>query len=225
MSYQPPPYDFTTVPPPAEHLLPPNATPLERALSASDTRVLLAPTWVIRAVWDPETCPVHLLPYLAAAWSVDEWDPAWSEAEKRAAIVNALWIHQHKGTVGALKRALARLRLAVTVSEWFEHGGAPYTFRLRVALEAGATWTKEQAERMWRVALRTKNVRSYLDAVEVVAPSQAPCIAHVGIAVVARIATRPIIDPVTAIAAPRLRLRTGAFIKVRVGTRSAPIGV
>ncbi len=210
--------------PRSEHLLPPNATLLERALSAADASLLALPVWVIRAVWNVDLCPVHLLPYLAAAWSVDEWDPAWSEAEKRQAIRDSVWLHQHKGTVGALKRALAQLKLAVTVSEWFQHGGDPYTFRLRVALAKGASWTAAQAAQLYRVAMANKNVRSYLDEVRVSVPPQDEASVRCGIAVVLRVAVRPILDPVTAISAPRGYVRVGAVVKTRVGLRCAPIG-
>lgn len=225
MTFQPPPHDFALVPPPGDHLLPPNATLLERALSASDRRTLWAPTWVIRAAWDPDLCPAHLLPYLAAAWSVDEWDPTWPDDVKRAVIRDSLWLHQHKGTVGALKRSLARLRLDVSVSEWFEHNGAPYTFRLRTRLASGASWTRSQAEQMWRVALRAKNVRSWIDDITVVVPPPPETIAtRVGVAIVGNLVSRPILTPPSAITAPRDYLRIGVVIKTRVLTRSAPIG-
>lgn len=178
----------------SEHLLPVNATPLERALSASDARMLLAPHNVIRDAWDPDRCPVHLLPYLAQAWSVDEWDPAWSEAEKRQAIRDSIWIHRHKGTTGALRRALAQVRLPVTVSEWFQHGGAPYTFRLRIALDAGVGWAAASLRRLLRIAIATKNVRSWLDEVHVVTPA-APAAVGVGIVARARVRVVNLIDP------------------------------
>lgn len=224
MTSMPSPSQFDLAPKKPEHLLPPNATLLERALSASDARMLALPTWVIRAVWDADRCPLHLLPYLAAAWSVDEWEPSWSEAEKRQAIRDSVWLHQHKGTVGALKRALKQLKLAVTVSEWFQHDGAPYTFRLRVALEAGATWTAAQAAQLYRVAIANKNVRSHLDSVAIVAPAQDEAPVRAGVAIVSRIAVKPILDPVTAITAPRDYLRIGVVINTRMRLRCAPLG-
>lgn len=224
MSLIPPPAGFEPVAKQGEHLLPPNATPLEQALSAVEERLLQAPVWVIRAVWDADRCPVHLLPYLASAWSVDEWDPQWSEADKRQAIRDSVWLHQHKGTVGAMKRALAQLKLTVSVSEWFQHGGDPYTFRLKVALAKGATWTSAQAAQLYRVAMAHKNVRSFLDEVRVSVPPQDDALVRTGVAIVMRVAVRPILEPVTAIAAPRDYVRIGAVIKMRARLVCAPIG-
>lgn len=198
-----------------EHLLPKNATPLERAVSAAAiARVLRAPHNVIRAIAEPDRCPVHILPYLAQAWSVDEWDPAWSEAQKRQAIKDAVWIHRHKGTVGALKRALGQLGMAVTVSEWFQHAGAPYTFRLRVAIEAGATWGREQSGRLLRVAIAAKNVRSFLDRITIV-PRPKPMPFGVGFAIQASVRLRYVIEPVRAISTSMTpRIAAGARFRV-----------
>lgn len=203
-----------------DHLLPKSATLLERALSAVAARLLDATHNVIRAVWDADRCPVHILPYLAQAWSVDEWDPAWSEAEKRQAIRDAIWLHRHKGTVGALKRALAQMGMPVTVSEWFRHGGAPYTFRLSVTLADGAAWTAEHYRRLLRVAIGAKNVRSHLDRIAVAPPPIDTPLA-IGIAARTRIRVVNIIAPETAIAA-RMTLHAGLGARVRVSSTVAP---
>jgi phage tail P2-like protein len=58
-------------------------------------------------LWNPATCPAALLPWLAWALSVDEWDDAWTEATKRAVIAASVEVHRRKGTVGSIKKALA----------------------------------------------------------------------------------------------------------------------
>lgn len=88
-----------------DHLLPSNASPLERALSRAAGR--FAPAPVIPGLWNAYTCPAALLPHLAWALAVDDWDPTWGEDRKRDAIANARYIHQHKGTLAAVRRALA----------------------------------------------------------------------------------------------------------------------
>lgn len=52
-----------------------------RSAEASSGR-LSGITVAIRQVWTPEECPVELLPYLAWALSVDQWDKDWP-AEKK----------------------------------------------------------------------------------------------------------------------------------------------
>lgn len=111
-------------------LLPPNSTPLERAIEAALARRVDVIPMPIRTLWNPDTCPAHLLGWLAWAQSVDVWDDDWSEALKREAIRAAFFVHRHKGTVGAVRRALAALNIGLEIAEWFDTGDAPGTFRI-----------------------------------------------------------------------------------------------
>lgn len=87
-------------------LLPPNATPQERALAQAVARISDVPV-PLRDLWSHERCPVELLPWLAWAFSVDEWGMGWSEQARRASVRDAVAIHRRKGTVWAIKRVLA----------------------------------------------------------------------------------------------------------------------
>lgn len=90
----------------AATLLPPNATPLERALAKASA--MPHSLEEIRQLWNHRTCPLHLLPWLAWAWSVDEWDPAWTEGQQRAMVGASIRLHKKKGTVWAVREALLR---------------------------------------------------------------------------------------------------------------------
>lgn len=57
-------------------------------------------------LWNPATCPAALLPWLAWALSVDEWDNGWTESTKRAVVAASFALHRKKGTVGSIRRAL-----------------------------------------------------------------------------------------------------------------------
>ena len=99
-------------------ILPPNATPLESALeSALDKRQLPVE---IGKLWNPQTCPEALLPWLAWSLSVDSWDPAWNTQTKRQAIANSAKVHRQKGTVGAVKAALDTMGVSIDFIEWFD---------------------------------------------------------------------------------------------------------
>ena len=120
-------------------LLPLNSTPLERAIEATFGEQTLIP---LRTLYDPDTCPVHLLLHLAWAWSVDRWDYRWSEATKRSAIKASFYIHKHKGTIGALRRVVEPLGYLIEIVEWFKTvpEGMPGTFALKVGvLDTGIT--------------------------------------------------------------------------------------
>lgn len=86
----------------------------------------------LRDLWNPETCPVKFLPYLAWAFSVDSWDENWSEAEKRSVIGEAFWLHQRKGTVTAIRRVIEKMGYALTLEEWWNVADPAGTFRLEV---------------------------------------------------------------------------------------------
>lgn len=87
-------------------LLPPNRTEAEEALDLATARIGAVPV-PNAALWNPDTCPAALLPWLAHALSVDEWDPRWSEEVQRAVIRASIEVHRRKGTVASVKRALA----------------------------------------------------------------------------------------------------------------------
>lgn len=78
-------------------LLPANSTALERAISNAMDRAGAIPT-PADTMWDPARIPAEYLPWLAWAASVDDWDPDWPEARKRAAIAASADWHRHKGT-------------------------------------------------------------------------------------------------------------------------------
>ncbi len=110
-------------------ILPPSASPLLKTLDETGERMagFEAP---FGTIWNPQTCPAELLPWLAWALSVDVWDARWPEQVRRDLIADALPVHMRKGTLGSVRRALSRLGLEVEITEWFEEGGAPYTFRV-----------------------------------------------------------------------------------------------
>ncbi len=114
-------------------LLPNNSTPLERALGSvaiDRTKITL------RTLYNPDTCPAHLLYQLAWAWSVDRWDDEWSEAVKRSVIRSAYLVHSRKGTIGALRRVVEPFGYLIEIVEWWQTvpEGVPGTFALKVGV-------------------------------------------------------------------------------------------
>lgn len=120
-------------------LLPLNSTRLERALEAATEEITPAP---LREMYPPDTCPAHLLPFLAWECSVDRWDEKWAESAKRIAIRSSFYVHAHKGTIGALRRVVEPLGYLIEVIEWWQKvpEGPPATFELKVGvLDTGIT--------------------------------------------------------------------------------------
>lgn len=119
----------------AARLLPGNAHELERLAAEALAQIERVPV-PLRELWNPDTCPVELLPYLAWAFSVDRWSPSWPESAKRAAIRSAYFIHSRKGTIGALRRVVEPLGYLIEVREWWQEVplGVPGTFRLLIGV-------------------------------------------------------------------------------------------
>ena len=161
----------------SDDLLPPNATPAERALS-----VAISPSYEvgIKQLWNAQTCPVGILPWLAWALSVEVWDTGWTEAQKRTAIQNSISEHFKKGTSGYLRRALESLGYDVEINE---RTGTAYVFRVSMKLYDGSTAGGSVFEAakaaVTAVALSQKNARSSLGGVDILTT---PPSAHIYIA-------------------------------------------
>ncbi|MBD2789970.1 phage tail protein I, partial [Xenorhabdus sp. DI] len=72
-------------------LLPVGSSPLEVAAAEALSSLADIPV-PIRDLWNPDRCPVRMLPYLAWAWSVDRWDMDWPEQAKREAIRASMFV-------------------------------------------------------------------------------------------------------------------------------------
>lgn len=115
-------------------LLPSGSTSLERRLAQTCSGIsdLQVP---LRDLWNPATCPVSFLPYLAWAFSVDRWDEGWTESVKRQVVKDAFYIHQHKGTTSAVRRVVEPFGFLIRIIEWWQTGEAPGTFRLDIGVQ------------------------------------------------------------------------------------------
>ncbi|MBK5477446.1 phage tail protein I [Pseudomonas sp. TH21] len=160
-------------------LLPINSTQLERAIEAASTDQTVIP---LRSLYNPMTCPVHLLPHLAWAWSVDRWDDRWTEAAKRNAVRASFYIHSRKGTIGALRRVVEPLGYLLEVIEWWQTvpEGPPATFALRVGvLDTGIT--EEMFSELERLIDDAKPVSRHLTGLDITLETRAN--AYTGFAV------------------------------------------
>lgn len=146
-----------------DDLLPLNATPQERAVAATASRVSDVPM-LARESWDPDTCPAQLLPWLAWARSVDKWDTNWTEQQKRDAIKASVYVHRHKGTPSAMQSALDALGYDLDLVEWHQltPKGDPYTFGMVIDVMETGVPSEAVFDQLTDVANAAKNVRSHL---------------------------------------------------------------
>lgn len=122
----------------------------------------------ISTLWNVDTCPVDVLPWLAWTFSVELWDHNWPEGTKRAVLRSAIAVHRHKGTKQSILDALAGIGFDASIAEWFETGAAPHTFALTAFArgpvdgpEASLDAARYQA---LQVVEHTKPVRAHLSA-------------------------------------------------------------
>ena len=143
-------------------LLPPNATPQEHALDDATARIGAVPT-PIRELWNPDTCPADLLPWLAWALSLDSWQPYWPEAVKRQRIRKAVEIARCKGTAKSVRDVVASFGDAMSLREWWQNDppSTPHTFEILLTLGGGAPATQEFQDDVIDAVARTKPVRSH----------------------------------------------------------------
>lgn len=164
-------------------LLPPNSTALELALEGTMATVTDLPI-AIRDIHNPDTCPARLLPWLAWEYSVDAWNSAWTDEQKRGAIKASIDVHRRKGTVSAVRNAVGGFGFETQVVEWFRKTpmGDPYTFGLNVVMEQTGPGIENPTvySEITRVALAAKNLRSRLT--ELSATLRASGEVHVGVA-------------------------------------------
>jgi phage tail P2-like protein len=150
-------------------LLPPNATSAERALElAMRAGIDLS---AVGTLWNPLTCPEDVLPFLAWGLAISHWDATWTEAEKRAAIAQAIPFHQIKGTREAVEQILARFHPLLSIVEWWEANPRrdPHTFEVRAPAGPGGIdasfLTEETANAIIRDVAAAKPLRAHFDFV------------------------------------------------------------
>lgn len=155
-----------------QSLLPLNHTPLERAIEVAADEDLKA---TLRTLYNPDTCPAHLLYQLAWAWSVDRWDDDWSEAIKRSVIRSAFFVHAHKGTLGALRRVVEPFGYLIEVQEWWqaEPAGVPGTFALKVGV-ADSGIDEQTYQELTRLIEDAKPVSRHLVGLDISLESYIP---------------------------------------------------
>lgn len=64
--------------------------------------------------------------------AVEGWALASTLAQKRAMVKKSLVLHMTKGTPRAVSSALANLGIDTEITEWFDFGGDPGTFKVKV---------------------------------------------------------------------------------------------
>lgn len=127
---------------------------------------------IVREVWNPDTCPSNVLPWLAWAFSVDDWDTNWTDEQKRRVIKESVYSQRIKGTIGAVTRQLSALGYQIQILEWFQQSpqGTPYTFDVYITASQYPLTTGDY-NKVLEVINTNKNLRSHMGEVQLIVKS------------------------------------------------------
>lgn len=122
-----------------------------------------------------------VLDMLAYDFKIDWWDYSYTVEQKRETLKNCWNVYRMKGTKRAIEIAASAIFPDTEVVEWFEYGGRPYFFRLRI----DATDDEVNSDRHKNVIKRInyyKTVRSRLEGITYIVRSAGVAVARVGAA-------------------------------------------
>lgn len=108
--------------------------------------------------------PEELIDILAYDMHVDWYDYSYPISVKREILKSSVKVHKKMGTKYAVETAMQAIYKGITVKEWFEYNGAPYTFRIIV--DIGNTGLSENTSRQIEEKMKFyKNLRSHCDGI------------------------------------------------------------
>lgn len=164
----------------------------------------------------------RLLDILAYDFKVDWWDADYSLEEKRRTLKDSWRVHKLLGTKAAVETAISAIYPITTVEEWFDYGGEPYHFRLRINTTDDSIHSEKQRRVLEQVNYY-KNIRSHMDGVNYFMQA-APAKAAAGGAALGRYVRIGVDVPIPAeVFAPNVKLepsalaaQTGVYMQVGV---------
>lgn len=105
----------------------------------------------------------EILSELAWQFVIDNWQENLDREVKIKLIKNAYWGHSKKGTKAVILENLKKLNYPITVHEWWEYGGTPFTFKVIANhINSNPDWIDILVE----IIEKYKNCRSIVDTVD-----------------------------------------------------------
>jgi len=98
--------------------------------------------WELDVTWYDSTAPLHV---------------------KRELIRNADKVHARMGTKWAVRQVVQDYMGSCELEEWFEYGGDPYCFRIKITDSTGDEYDLDALNKLKNNVLRVKNTRSHID--------------------------------------------------------------
>lgn len=106
----------------------------------------------------------EVLSELAYQYMVDNWQENLDREVKIKLIKNAYWSYSKKGTKKIIEENLEKLGYPITLHEWFEYDGKPYTFKVTINhINSDPNWIDKLIE----IIGKYKNCRSVIDTTDI----------------------------------------------------------
>lgn len=102
------------------------------------------------------------LDQIALGFAVENYNKNYSKDKKIGMIKKSIEIHRLTGTKKGIENAMRVLDIPITVVEWFEDSGKPYTFKLVIE---GEMISEDEINKIYELIKKHKNVRSHLEGV------------------------------------------------------------
>lgn len=121
-----------------------------------------------------------LLDYLAVEFRSQYYSQDMSAYEKNQIVENTLPWYITSGTIGAIRNLLSLIYGDVSISEWFNYGGAPFHFKVGLN-NPKDEFNEEQFNQLLSLIDSGKNARSILDGINIsvqVSNAQSPYIGY-----------------------------------------------
>jgi phage tail P2-like protein len=150
-------------------LLPPNATPFERAAEQAISRLGDIPIDLPTTLWDPMNCPEDMLAYLAWGLSIDAWDPLWPLMVRRHRVATAIEIQRQKGTVKSVSDVVESFGGSMVLKEWWQYSPPRDPFTFDIIITVGGSFGAMPANYIDDIVAevsRTKPVRAHFDVTQ-----------------------------------------------------------
>lgn len=106
--------------------------------------------------------PEEIIDLLAVELRTQYYNAELNIETKRSLVRNTLIWYMSAGTPAAVEELVATVFGEGSVSEWYEYGGAPYTFKIKT----NAVMMADEIEYFTKLIKRVKNTRSHLEAIE-----------------------------------------------------------
>lgn len=105
----------------------------------------------------------EVLSELAYQYMIDNWQESLDREVKIRLIKNAYWSHSKKGTKKIIEDNLKKLEYPITLKEWFEYNGKPFTFKVTINhINSDPNWI----DKLLEIIDKYKNCRSVIDTTD-----------------------------------------------------------